>query len=306
MSGEVVVLGVFNADTTYRAERLPRMGETIHGIGFALGPGGKGSNQAVAAAKAGGRTHFITRLGADTFADMAREMWAAAGVVPEATVDPETNTGAALIFVEDGTGDNCIVIAPGAAAKMDASDLNTRAELIETAAVFVTQLEQPLEAAMRGLEIAKGAGTITVFNPAPAMELPDALYPLCDYITPNETEAETLTGVEVTDRETAEKAAQVLMDRGCGAVLMTLGEKGALLVDADGAHHVPIMSAGDVVETTGAGDAFNGGFAVGLAEGLSPREAARFASAVAAISVTRAGAASSMPSRDEVDALLAK
>ena len=304
MSGTVVVLGVFNADTTYRATRLPRMGETIHGTAFALGPGGKGANQAVAAAKAGGETHFITRLGADTFADTAHAMWAEAGVIPAATIDADQNTGAALIFVEDGSGDNCIVIAPGAASKMDESDVNSRVELIEKADVFVTQLEQPLAAARRGLEVARAGGTITVFNPAPAMDLSDAVLALCDYITPNETEAETLTGIAVSDLATAEAAGRALIARGCGAAVMTLGGDGALLVDAHGVTHVPAMAVGDVVETTGAGDAFNGGFAVGLAEGLVARDAARFASAVAGISVTRPGAAPSMPTRTEIDAAL--
>ncbi|MEM9971793.1 MAG: ribokinase [Pseudomonadota bacterium] len=304
MAGKIVVMGVFNADTTYRAERLPRMGETIHGTAFVLGPGGKGSNQAVAAAKAGGDVHFITRLGNDAFGEMAKDIWRGAGVTAEATVMPGQNTGAALIFVEDSSGDNCIVIAPGAAAEMDAVDTENRRDLVNSAAVFLTQLEQPLEAAAHGLAMAKKAGAVTILNPAPAEELPDSLYAHCDYITPNETEAETLTGVAVTDRGSAEAAGRVLLERGVGAAVLTLGENGSLLVTTDGSRHAPIFHAGAVVETTGAGDAFNGGFAVALAEGLSAVDAMRFGSAVAGLSVTKAGAAPSMPTRAEIDTLL--
>ena len=154
----VVILGVFVADTAYRAARMPRMGETILGEGFALGPGGKGSNQAVAAARLGAEVHFITRLGEDAFAAMAQETWGAAGVRPVVTRDPASYTGAAFIYLDAASGDNAIIIAPGAAARITPADLEAQAALIAGAAVFVTQLEQPLEAAVRGLEIARAGG----------------------------------------------------------------------------------------------------------------------------------------------------
>jgi ribokinase len=308
--GGVVILGVFVADTAYRAERPPRMGETILGQSFALGPGGKGSNQAVAAARLGAEVSLITRLGIDPFAEMALATWAEAGVTPVVTRTPESYTGAAYIFIEAATGDNAIIICPGAAGTMVPADLDAQAALIAGAAVFVTQLEQPLEAAVRGLEIARAAGVTTILNPAPGRDLPDAVLGLCDYVTPNETEAEVLTGLPVSGVEEARAAAERLLARGVGAAVITLGAKGALL---HGRGHgrarserVPAVSAGPVVETTGAGDAFNGGFATALARGLDPLAAVRFGCAVAGISVTRPGAAPSMPRLAEVEALLAR
>ena len=305
MSGKIVVLGVFVADTAYRADRPPRMGETIMGNAFALGPGGKGSNQAVAAAKAGGDVHFISRLGQDAFADMALKTWADAGVTPEIIQDPQSFTGAAYIFVEEASGDNAIIICPGAAGDISANDVDAKRTLIEQASVFVTQLEQPLEAAARGLSIARAAGVSTILNPAPAAEIPDAMLALCDYVTPNESEAEGITGVPVHTVADAETAADVLLGKGVGAALITLGEQGVVFKDRKTTQHIPAIIAGPVKETTGAGDAFNGGFATALAEGMTPVEAARFGCAVAGISVTRAGTAPSMPDREEIDRLMA-
>jgi ribokinase len=306
MANDIVILGVFVADTAYRAGRMPRTGETILGQSFALGPGGKGSNQSVAAAMAGGDVGFLTKLGQDTFAEMALATWEKAGVTSLATQHPESYTGAAFIFVDHGTGDNAIIISPGIAATISASDVEAQAEGIRSAKVFVTQLEQPQDAAIRALSIAREGGAATILNPAPAAEIPDEMLGLCDYVTPNETEASELAGIEVRDIPSAEKAAAALMVRGVAkAAIITLGENGCLWFDGDTALHVPALSAGPVAETTGAGDAFNGGFAVALAEGMKPGDALRFANATAAISVTRPGTAPSMPSREEIDALLA-
>ncbi len=302
----IVILGIFVADTAYRAERQPKMGETILGTSFVLGPGGKGSNQSVAAAMAGGQVHFITRLGPDAFAEIAQATWAKAGVVPEVTVDHDSYTGAAYIFIENSTGNNAIIVAAGAAGRVSVEDVEAKRDLIEGAAVFVTQLEQPIPAAIRGLEIARSAGVTTILNPAPAAELTDAMLALCDYITPNESEAEALTGLPVTTVDQAIAAADALMARGVGAVVITLGSNGALYRDKTQTVHVPVVSAGAVVETTGAGDAFNGGFAVALSEGQPIPDAMRFANATAGISVTRAGTAPAMPSRAEIEALLIK
>jgi ribokinase len=302
--GAIVILGVFVADTAYRADRQPKMGETILGRSFALGPGGKGSNQAVAAAMAGGTVHFISRLGRDPFADMARATWEKAGVIPEITEDPESYTGAAYIFIEEATGNNAIIISPGAAGRISVADVEARAELIGAASVFVTQLEQPMDAAHRALQIARKGGARTILNPAPAAEIPPAMLELCDFVTPNESEAEGITGVEVRTVADADRAAGALLAQGVGAAIITLGEKGALYRDTSRTVHVPVFNAGPVVETTGAGDAFNGGFATALAEGADPVEAVRFGCATASISVTRPGTAPSMPARAEIDALL--
>lgn len=302
--GKVVILGVFVADTAYRAPRQPKMGETILGKSFVLGPGGKGSNQAVAAAMAGAETHFISRLGRDPFADMALATWGRAGVHPAITQDPKSYTGAAYIFIEDATGNNAIIISPGAAADISTRDIDANADLIRSARVFVTQLEQPIPAAVHALQLARAAGVTTILNPAPAAALPAGMLALCDYVTPNESEAEALTGLPVTSVAEAEAAARALLALGAGAAIITLGDKGALFHGAGRTVHVPPFRAGAVVETTGAGDAFNGGFAAALAEGQDPVAAVRFGSATAGISVTRAGTAPSMPTRAEIEALL--
>ena len=301
---KVVLLGVFVADTAYRAERMPKMGETILGKSFVLGPGGKASNQAVAAAMAGVETHLITRLGQDPFAEIAKATWAKAGVHPAITQDPTSYTGAAFIFLEHATGNNAIIVTPGAASRITPADVEARASLIQSAGIFMTQLEQPIPAAQRGLELARGAGVTTILNPAPAATLPDAMLRLCDYLTPNESEAEALTGLPVTSVDEAKTAAAALLAKGVGAVVITLGAQGALYHDGKTTLHTPVIAAGKVVDTTGAGDAFNGGFAVALAEGMPIETALRFASATAGISVTRPGTAGSMPSRAEIEALL--
>ena len=304
MTKPIAILGVFVADTAYRADRPPRMGETIMGNSFALGPGGKGSNQAVAAARAGGDVHFISKLGRDPFADMALATWADAGVHPAVTQHEDSYTGAAYIFIEEDSGNNAIIICPGVAGTISAADVEGQRGLIEGAGIFMTQLEQPMEAAVAGLQIAREAGVTTILNPAPAAPLPDGMLALCDYVTPNETEAEALTGITVASTADAIRAAQHLLDQGVGTAIITLGENGVLLHDGTTPVHVPVVRAGPVVETTGAGDAFNGGFATGLSQGMAPAEAARFGCATAGISVTRAGTAPSMPSRAEIERIL--
>ncbi|MCB1313187.1 MAG: ribokinase [Sedimentitalea sp.] len=306
MTRPIVILGVFVADASFRADRMPRMGETLLGRGFALGPGGKGSNQAVAAARAGADVHLITRLGRDPFADMALRLWSEAGITPEISQHAEHATGAAAIFIDAASGDNAIIICPGVANTISAADLEARAELIAAAALFVTQLEQPMAAALRGLQIARAAGVATLLNPAPAAELPEGMLALCDYLTPNESEAAALTGRAVTTVDDAARAAEALIARGVGTVIVTLGDKGALFHDGAAPVHVPAFEAGPVVETTGAGDAFNGAFAAALARGEAPLAATRFGCAAAALSVTRPGTAPSMPELDEIRALLAR
>ena len=302
-NGKITILGVFVADTAYRADRQPRMGETILGNGFSLGPGGKGSNQAVAAAMAGADVSFITRLGEDAFADMAMRIWQKAGVKPAVTHDPDSYTGAACIFIEDKTGNNAIIVCPGAAASIGAGDIEARRALIAGSKIFITQLEQPIPAAKLALQIARANAVTTILNPAPAAPLDHAIFALCDYITPNESEAEALTGKSVGSADEARAAGDVLLSRGVGTAIVTLGEKGALIHTHGFSQLVPAYKVGKVVDTTGAGDAFNGGFAAALARDFSPFEAVRFGCAVASISVTRPGTAQSMPSLDEAMAL---
>ncbi|UWQ17953.1 ribokinase [Jannaschia sp. M317] len=302
---KVVILGVFVADASYRADRMPRMGETVMGRSFALGPGGKGSNQAVAAGRAGADVAFVGRIGEDTFGDMAMDLWREAGVTP-AVQRGGGATGSAFIFLDAATGDNAIIVAPGVAGTISKADVEAEAALIGGARVFVTQLEQPMDTAVRALELARAGGATTLLNPAPAADLPQGMLTLCDYVTPNESEAEALTGIAVTDLASARVAGDALLAAGVArAAVLTLGAEGVLFHAADRSVHVPAVSAGPVVETTGAGDAFNGGFATALSEGMDPVEAARFGCALAGLSVTRAGAAASMPFRAEVEAVLA-
>jgi len=304
MTLDIVILGVFVADTAYRAQRQPRLGETILGQSFALGPGGKGSNQSVAAGMAGASVGFITKLGKDPFADMALATWQKAGVTSLATQHADDYTGAAYIFVDENTGDNAIIVCPGAAATINRSDIDSHAEVIKHCKVLMTQLEQPIDAAEYALACARKAGATTILNPAPAVELPTSMIALCDFVTPNEIEAETITGITVNSPKDAVAAAEALLAKGAGGAIITLGENGCLYHDGSNSVHVPAINAGPVVETTGAGDAFNGGFAVAIAEGHSPLEAIRFGTATAAISVTRPGTAPSMPTRKEIESLL--
>ena len=299
--GKVVILGVFVADTAYRGSRMPKMGETILGNSFVLGPGGKGSNQAVAAGKLGADVTIITRLADDDFGKMAMETWENANVKGAVKYGTNTYTGAAFIFIDDKTGDNAIIIAPGAASEISLEDIHENSKIISTADVFLTQLEQPIGAAKEGLKVAKENGKMTILNPAPAANLPKEIFGLCDFITPNETETEALTGLPVRNEKEAETAAKFLNELGVKTPIITMGEQGAFL------HKYglnPAFDVGEVGETTGAGDAFNGGFAVALSEGKSALEAVKFGCATASISVTRPGTAPSMPTRDEVEKLL--
>ncbi|WP_250535796.1 ribokinase [Caballeronia sp. AZ10_KS36] len=306
MSGSVVILGIYVTDLAFRAERMPLLGETVAGSAFAMGPGGKGSNQAVAAARAGADVIFCTRIGNDAFGKIAQSTWAAEGITSRASVIDDIATGAAHIYVDENTGGNAIIVAAGAAGTLGPDDVDAIEADIANAAVFVTQLEQPVPAAKRGLELARKHGVTTVFNPAPALPLDDDIYPLCDYITPNETEAAALTGIAVKTVDDARRAADVLLSKGARAAIITLGEAGALLHSANESVLVPAFECGRVVETAGAGDGFTGGFAAALARGDSALDAVRFGCALASISVTRPGTAPSMPRLDEINALLSE
>ena len=305
MRKKIVVLGSYVADVAFRAERLPAWGETLMGSGFALGPGGKGSNQAVAAARAGAAVQMISRLGDDAFGRLARETWAADGIDASLVGSCDVPTGAAAILIDAVRGENAIIVVPGACFTLTATDVDAAGEAIRSAGVLLTQLELPLETVERGLRLARSAGALTILNPAPAQALSDEMLRLVDFLIPNETEAALLTGQSVESVTQAESAARALRRRGARCVIVTLGARGAL-VCAEGAEVLLVgaFNAGAVVETTGAGDAFCGGFAAALSEGRSALEAVRFGCATAGISVTRPGTAPSMPRREEIEALL--
>lgn len=302
---KIVVLGSYVADVAFRAARLPAWGETLMGSGFALGPGGKGSNQAVAAARAGASVQMISRLGDDAFGRLARETWAADGIDASLVGSCDVATGAAAILIDEARGENAIIVVPGACFTLTAADVDAAGGAIRSAGVLLTQLELPLGTVERGLRLARSAGALTILNPAPAQALGDEMLGLVDFLIPNESEAALLTGQPVESVAQAESAARALRQRGARCVIVTLGARGAL-VCAEGAEALLVgaFNAGAVVETTGAGDAFCGGFAAALSEGRSALEAVRFGCATAGISVTRAGTAPSMPRREEIEALL--
>jgi ribokinase len=318
---KITVMGSFVVDLAFRTPALPGWGQTITGSGFKLGPGGKGSNQAVAAARLGAQVTFITKLGNDPFGDLARRTYAAEGIDTAFAFEAaDYPTGAASVVVDEVRGENAIVVYPGACFHITPDEIERARDAIADSAVFLAQLETNLVAVEYGLRLAREMGVTTILNPAPpphhaqnrgalgtpapAAPLPDRIYPLCDYLTPNESEAAALTGCEVSTIEEAAAAASVLLARGAGNAVITLGAQGAFVKNSAVAGRVPAVDAGPVVETTGAGDAFSGGFAVALAEGLDVISATRFACATAGISVTRHGTAPAMPRRREVEALL--
>ena len=297
-------MGSFVADLAFRTNKLPAWGETFMGNSFQLGPGGKGSNQAVAAARAGAKVSFISKLGNDPFGDLARSTYRQEGIDTRHLLSTTTPTGAASIIIDEHTGENSIIVVPGACFELTPQEVDQMKDLIAASAIFVTQLELALPTVEHGLKLARSLGVPTILNPAPACKLPESIFQYCDYVTPNETEAEMLTGIKVSTLADAEQAADAFLARGVRNAVITLGAQGAFVKNASTRAHVPAFNAGTVVETTGAGDAFNGGFAVALAEGRDILQSARFGCAVAGISVTRPGTAPSMPLRAEVDALL--
>lgn len=301
----IAILGIYVADTAYLAGRMPKIGETISGSGFSLGPGGKGSNQAVAAGRAGAGVSFISKIGDDPFGKMALDIYREAGVTPKVEVMTDMPSGAAFIFVNDQTGDNAIIVYPGAAGTISVADVEAHRDVIETAQVFVTQLEQPADAALAALRISREAGVTTVFNPAPANPFDEACYALTDFFVPNESEAAAIVGFDIETEADARRAGEEFMKRGVKTALITLGEKGVYIHSADMSTLIPAIAPGPAIDTSGAGDAFIGGFATALSEGKDVEDAVRFGCATAGIAVTRRGTAPAMPARAEIDALLA-
>jgi ribokinase len=299
----VTIMGSYVADVAFRIDRLPTWGETRMGQSFQLGPGGKGSNQAVAAARAGANVSFISKLGPDPFGEIARTLYRAEGIDTQYVFSSPNPTGAAAILIDAARGENAIIVVPGACFELTPAEVDQATALIASSSIFVAQLELPLATVEHGLRLAHTHGVPTILNPAPAAILPDSIYPLCDYLTPNETEATALTGIPVTDLASAEEAASSLLALGVRNVILTLGSQGALIKTPTLTRQISAVDAGPIVETTGAGDAFNGGLATALAEGMNLVEATQFACAVAGISVTRPGTAPSMPHRAEIDAI---
>jgi len=296
---KIVVIGSTNTDMVIKAARIPAPGETILGGRFLMNPGGKGANQAVAAARLGGDVVFVAKVGDDLFGREARALFAKEGIHTEHVfTDPSEPSGVALIMV-DAKGENCISVASGANGALTPDDLDAARGEIEQAGVVLMQLETPVETVLCAAQWAAAKGVPVVLNPAPACALPDALLKCLSMITPNETEAELLTGVKVTDDASAAAAAAALCAKGVKRVVITLGAKGAF-VYADGrGTHVPAFKV-EAVDTTAAGDVFNGALAVALTEDRPLTVAVTFAAKAASVSVTRMGAQVSAPYRREI------
>jgi ribokinase len=301
-SNRITVIGSSNTDMVIKTSRLPLPGETILGGEFLMNPGGKGANQAVAAARLNGNVTLVAKTGVDVFGSQAKKLFQSEKLNTDYLFsDPEAPSGIALITVDDHA-ENCIVVAPGANARLQRADIDRAKTAILSAEIVLMQLEIPLDSVSYAAEIAFQAGKKVILNPAPAQPLPDALLKMLYLITPNETEAELLTGIPVTDTHSAETAARHLLAKGVQVVVVTLGIKGALLVTASQCELIPAFPV-KAVDTTAAGDCFNGALAVAIAEGTDLVNAISFANKAASISVTRMGAQASAPYRHEIESM---
>ncbi|MES2040268.1 MAG: ribokinase [Pseudomonadota bacterium] len=299
MKPRITVVGSVNMDLVFRTPRMPAVGETLHGHEFCQIPGGKGANQAVAAARQGAQVSFIGAVGDDGFGSFSHDCLAAEGMdLTHLARVAGVATGVAGILVEDG-GDNSIVLAAGANATLTPAQVEAATTAIAGAQLLVCQLETPLATVTRAIEIARAQGVKVILNPAPAQDLTDALLAQVDYLILNETEASQLSGVTVVDQTSAKAASEQILQRGTGTVLLTMGEHGALITESTGSQFIPAVKV-DVVDTTAAGDTFVGAFAVGLANGLSVIDASREAQYTAALTVTKLGAQTSIPQRQQV------
>ncbi|HLO60895.1 MAG TPA: ribokinase [Bacteroidales bacterium] len=296
---KIAVIGSTNTDMVVVTDTLPRPGETLLGGKFFMNAGGKGANQAVAAARLGGNVSFVAKTGNDVFGRQAKELFSKEGINTRAVcTDEESASGVALINV-DKHGENCIAVAPGANDKLTPNDIQSAEKQILESEIVLLQLEIPLVTVEYAINLAFRGGSKVVLNPAPARQLPDHLYKKLYLITPNETEAEVLTGVHVTDEPSAQKAAEILVSKGTRHVIITLGSKGAYIYSNGEGNSIPAPKV-NAIDTTAAGDVFNGALCVALAENMPLAEAVRFAIKAASISVTRMGAQASAPFREEV------
>lgn len=304
MAEKVTVFGSFVVDLMARAPRLPVPGETVKGSFFKQGAGGKGFNQGIAAHKAGGDVTMITKLGRDSLAAVATDAMDSVGLSKDHLFfSEEEPTGVALISVDEKTSQNEIIIVPGACATISDADIDSVKARILESAYLLLQLEVNQDANEKVAALAKANGVRVIVNTAPYSPVADAFLNGCYLVTPNEVEAEELTGVCVTDLESADRAAKVFMEKGVQNVVITLGSRG-VYINTDGHSQIVPAYKVNAIDTTGAGDAFNGGLLTALSEGKTLVEAAKFANALAALSVQRLGTTPSMPTREEIDAFL--
>ena len=299
----ICVFGVFVADLCFVANAIPEKGQTILGNKHIIGPGGKGSNQAIAAARLGGKVNFITKIGKDQNANMALNLYKEVGINTDSIIQDENQlTGVAGIMINEKTGDNAINIVPGAAGSLTNKDIDKNLSFIENSEIFLTQLETPYEVTSYALQKAKETGSITIFNPAPASNINESDFKCMDYFTPNETEASYYLKKKVESKTEIEEAAKNFLNKGVKNIVITLGSKGVYFANSSESYFLDAFNLKDkVIDTTGAGDAFNGAFAYALSKNHKDKDALEFANKVAGISTTRAGAANAMPKLKEVE-----
>lgn len=297
---KIVVMGSFVVDLMGRADHLPAPGETVKGGFFKVGPGGKGSNQGVAAKRMGADVTMATKIGKDEFGEIARKSFQNESLATDLVfVDEEASTGAALIMVDENSSQNKILVTLGACETLNESDIKRVEAAIDKADIYLTQLETNVDAVERTIRYAADQKKIIVLNPAPVQAIPEELYGCIDIFTPNEVEAGILSNMEVKTFDDAREAARIFMDKGVKNVVITMGKLGAYLKTPDEEAIIESYRV-DAVDTTGAGDAFNGGLVAGLGEGMSLVEATKYANAVAALSVTKVGTAPAMPYKEDV------
>lgn len=291
---KIIVVGSSNTDMVIQSERIPRPGETILGGSFFMNPGGKGANQAVAAARLGGDVHFICKVGQDVFGDMARQQFENEGMHTEFVMsDANLPSGVALINV-DAQGENSITVASGANGALHTTDIDQAEGIFESGDVLLIQLETPLETVWHAIKKAHKKGLKVILNPAPAAEIPDEIYPYIYTLTPNETETELLTGVSIDSLAKAQEAAHILLNKGLKHLIITMGSQGAYYQSAETKLFIPTKPV-QAVDTTAAGDCFNGALAVSISQAKEWEPAIQFACEAATRSVTKMGAQASMP-----------
>ena len=292
---DISVLGIFVADISFSGTKIPAIGETILGDKYNIGPGGKGCNQAIAIARLGGRVDFISKIGKDAYGELALNTLKKNEIKTENIIqDANLQTGVAGILIDKKSGKNAINVIVGAPTTLKINEISKQIKIIKDSKIFLTQLEVPKDVTLHCLKIAKENGCITILNPAPASEITKEFYSNIDYFTPNETEAEFYTGVKITSEKEAKLAAHKLISFGIKKVIITLGEKGLFYADGQDEIYLKANSV-KTVDTTGAGDAFNGGLAFGLSKGKSIKECLELANKVAGISTTKLGAGDAMP-----------
>ncbi len=299
----ICVFGIFVADICFFADSIPVAGQTILGDKYIIGPGGKGSNQAIAAARAGGEVSFISKVGSDNYADLAISLYKDTGINYDGLeIDENESTGSAGILINRKTGENAINVVPGAAGTIGKNLIDKNLSIIKDSKIFLTQLETPKDVTLYALKVAKSQNCITILNPAPSREIPDDYFQYVDFFTPNETEASFYLNKLVKNEDDCKVAGNFFLEKGVKNILITLGEKGCYFKNSDEEFLIPASNLNKpVVDTTGAGDAFNGALSVALSQNKSYKQSIEFANLVSGISVTREGAANSMPTKKEIE-----